>query len=81
MNKKKNQPWDENWEIIKRIGSGGQGQTFSVKRRKDVFPSNQYVLKKLNNQKDNERRGRMYREVAALKTLNHSGIPKIFDSN
>ncbi|MGD1805775.1 protein kinase domain-containing protein [Dapis sp. BLCC M126] len=84
MNKKKNKPWDENWEITKTIGSGGQGKTFLVKPtkdKKDVFLHNQYVLKKLIKQNDNERRGRMYREVAALKTLNHSGIPKIVDSN
>ncbi len=81
MNTNKNKPWNENWKIIKQIGSGGQGQTFLVKPRKDVFLSNQYVLKKLIKQDDNERRGRMYREVAALETLNHSGIPKIFDSN
>ncbi|MEM1168279.1 MAG: protein kinase [Cyanobacteria bacterium P01_H01_bin.35] len=81
MNTNKNKPWNEKWEIIKHIDSGGQGQTFEVKPKKDGFLSNQYVLKKLNNQKDNERRGRMYREVTALKTLNHSGIPKIVDSN
>ncbi len=84
MNKKKNKPWDENWEITKTIGSGGQGQTFLVKPtkdQKDVFLHNQYVLKKLIKQNDNERRRRMHREVTALKTLNHSGIPKIVDSN
>ncbi|MGB3509197.1 MAG: protein kinase [Microcoleaceae cyanobacterium] len=81
MNKNKNKPWDENWEIIEQIGSGCQGKTFLVKPRKDVFLSNQYVLKKLIKQNDLERRGRMYREVAALTTLNSSGIPKVVDSN
>lgn len=81
MNKNQNKPWDENWEIIQQIGSGGQGKTFLVKPIKDVFPSHQYVLKKLIRQNDSERRGRMYREVAALTTLNYSGIPKVVDSN
>ena len=81
MNKNKNKPWDENWEIIEQIGSGGHGKTFIVKPRKNLFLLSQYVLKKLIKQNDYERRRRMYREVAALTTLNHSGIPKIVDSN
>lgn len=40
-----------------------------------------YVLKLLNNQKDPERRARMYREVAALRTLFHPNVPKYVDGN
>lgn len=81
MSKKKNKPWDENWEFLKKISSGGQGQTSLVQSKNPSDTPGQYVLKILNRQNDIERRGRMYREVAALNTLKHFGIPKIIDSN
>ncbi len=81
MNKKKNKPWSEHWEIIKTIGSGGQGQTSLVQPRNNSYPPGQYVFKELHRQKDCERRGRMRREVIALTTLEHPGIPKIIDEN
>lgn len=81
MSKNKNKPWNENWEFIDKIGGGGQGQTSLVKPRNDSYLPSQYVLKILNRPKDKERRARMYREIAALETLENSGIPKIIDSN
>lgn len=81
MSKNKNKPWNENWEFIDKISGGGQGQTSLVKPRNDSYPPGQYVLKILNRPKDKERRARMYREIAALETLENLGIPKIIDSN
>jgi serine/threonine-protein kinase len=43
--------------------------------------SQSFVLKKLKNQKDPERRKRMHREVAALSTLDCPGIPRLIESN
>ena len=81
MSKQKNRPWEEKWEIVKPIGGGGQGDTFLVKPKDSTILSQSFVLKKLKNQKDAERRKRMHREVAALKTLDCPGIPRLIESN
>ena len=81
MSKQKNKPWDEKWERVKQIGGGGQGETFLVQSKDPKILSQTGVLKILKNQKDPERRKRMHREVAALKTLNCPGIPQLIDSN
>ncbi len=81
MTKNSSKPWEENWKIIENIGGGGQGQTYLVEPKNNFFPANKYVLKKLNKQNDSERRSRMYREVAALATLDCPGIPRLIDSN
>ncbi len=81
MSKQKNKPWDEKWETIKSIGGGGQGDTFLVKPKDSTNLSQSFVLKRLKNQKDIERRKRMHREVAALKTLDCPGIPRLIESN
>jgi len=81
MSKQKSKPWDEKWEILKPIGSGGQGDTFLVKPKDSTNLSQSFVLKRLKNQKDIERRKRMHREVAALKTLDCPGIPRLIESN
>jgi len=78
---KNSKPWEENWKIIDNIGGGGQGQTYLVEPKNNSFPDNQYVLKKLNKQNDDERRSRMRREVVILETLDCPGIPKLIDSN
>ena len=81
MSKHKNKPWDEKWETIKPIGGGGQGDTFLVKPKDSTILSQSFVLKKLKNQKDPERRKRMHREVATLRTLDCPGIPRLIESN
>jgi serine/threonine-protein kinase len=81
MSKQKNKPWDEKWERVKQIGGGGQGETFLVQPKDPKILPQTSALKILKNQKDPERRKRMYREVAALKTLNCPGIPQLIDSN
>jgi serine/threonine-protein kinase len=81
MSKQKNKPWEEKWETIKPIGGGGQGDTFLVKPKDSTILSQSFVLKKLKNQKDPERRKRMHREVAALITLDCPGIPRLIESN
>ncbi|MBD2039746.1 serine/threonine protein kinase [Microcoleus sp. FACHB-672] len=81
MSKQKNKPWDEKWETIKSIGGGGQGDTFLVKPKDSTNLSQTFILKKLKNQKDPERRKRMHREVAASRTLDCPGIPRLMESN
>jgi len=71
-------PWDEKWNIFEKIGGGGQGNTYLVNPKHDDSLG---VLKILNNQKDPERRRRMYRESTNLRTLRHDRIPGFLDTN
>lgn len=79
----KEKPWRDKWEVIEELSGGGQGNTSLVKRKSpsEIIPNETFVLKVLKNQTDPERRKRMYREVANLTTLDHSGIPKLIESN
>jgi serine/threonine protein kinase len=72
-------PWADNWETKNQLGGGGQGNTFLVTQIGALNET--YVLKVLKNQTNEERRMRMYREVEALRKLNHYGIPKVIDTN
>jgi serine/threonine protein kinase len=74
-------PWDKNWDVGKRLGTGGQGLTHLATRKSD--PSAQAVLKTLKNNKDAQARGRMHREVASLEVLSSAGgsVPRVFDHN
>lgn len=77
---KRTHPWDDNWEELRPLGKGGQGRTVLVRRR-DAMDDQIRVLKVLSRQDDLERRSRMYREIAALETIDHPQVPKLFDSN
>ena len=74
-------PWEHNWIREEEIGAGGLGKAYGARPVGGLFPDGKYVLKLLRNQSNPERRERMYREVAALKTLAHRGIPRVFDAN
>jgi eukaryotic-like serine/threonine-protein kinase len=79
---KKTKPWQEKWvETGVLSEGGGQGKIFFVARTGDLSGKDRFALKELKSQKDPERRARMHREVAALQTLDHSGIPRFIDSN
>lgn len=75
---------NNNWKEIELISSKtGQGMVYLVEpidtTKYDI--NKKYVLKELKNQKDIERRTRMYREVSNLKSLSHQGIQKVVDTN
>lgn len=76
----KKTPWKDKWKEIDKVGKGGQGITYLVESNENNN-SDKYILKILKDNKDQERRKRMYEEVINLKTLEHTGIPKIVDSN
>jgi eukaryotic-like serine/threonine-protein kinase len=75
-----NRTWKVRWSAQGDIVGGGQGD---VKRvvRSDGRDDTVFFLKILIQQNDQERRRRMYREVAAYRTLEHQRIPKLVDSN
>jgi serine/threonine protein kinase len=77
----RSKPWKSKWQELERLGRGGQGTTFRVALHGSAGTQINYVLKILNDQTKMERRGRMYREVATLKTLDHPRIPKVIDTN
>ncbi len=75
-------PWMDNWVAVDGLSaSGGQGKVVLVERAVARGNGERFVLKVLIKQKDQDRRGRMHREVAALQILEHVGIPKCVDSN
>jgi eukaryotic-like serine/threonine-protein kinase len=67
------------WTKGERLGKGGQGLTyFSEPIPKD---GNVYALKLLKEQRNQERRDRMFIEVTATQILEHPNIPQFIDSN
>jgi eukaryotic-like serine/threonine-protein kinase len=74
------------WEVVKRLGQGGQGTAFMVR---DLTTDGQaeWVLKQLrfdrreSRARREKRRARFAREIAALKRLQSSHIPPVLDSN
>jgi eukaryotic-like serine/threonine-protein kinase len=74
-----NNPYENKWTKSDRIGTGGQGLTHHAKSNPDDGKS--YALKLLKEQRNQERRERMFVEVTALQILQHPNIPKYFDSN
>jgi serine/threonine-protein kinase len=76
---KQKQPWAlQGWTILGQIPGGGQGDTYIVEMPGEPRRG---VLKRLRDQSHPERRKRMAREVAILKTIDHAAIPKVLDSN
>jgi len=74
-----NRTWTQRWTRLADGGGGGQSDTKVVVDRTGV--AGHFFLKILRSQNDPNRRRRMFREVAAYKTLNHDGVPKLIDSN
>jgi len=74
-----------NWGVVDKLTKQDGEMFYIVRYRgkdKKRFPDNKkYVLKSLANQKDRERRSRMLREISNLRSLDHYGIPKIYDTN
>jgi eukaryotic-like serine/threonine-protein kinase len=74
--------WQDEWEVVKRLGGGGQGNTHLVKRKSD---GQQGVLKTLRSDKKNDpqARARMHREAVALQTLSETAarVPDVIAGN
>jgi len=73
--------WDEKWELGDRLGKGGQGVTHSATSKDGAGTIG--ALKYLKNNKDQQARGRMRREVANLQSLAAIGanVPRVLDHN
>jgi serine/threonine protein kinase len=74
-------PWEEKWSILRRLGRGGQGETFLVTSTANA--EQRGVLKVLNAGKSVQARGRMRREVVNLDTLAKAQVkvPQVLDGN
>jgi serine/threonine protein kinase len=70
-------PWSAEWQTTKRLSSGGQGNTFLVK----ASDGRTGVLKVLRHQTDPVLRARMFREVSALRIVEHCRVARLIDTN
>jgi serine/threonine protein kinase len=76
------------WQVVKELGSGGQGTAFLVRDVNGENADAQYVLKQLRIRRPGERHewqqkrlDRFEREIAALRRLDLSpNIPSVVDS-
>jgi serine/threonine protein kinase len=80
MNVQRN-PWSNSWEVLKKLGKGGQGETSLVKSISDA--NRLGVLKTLKNNRNPQARSRFQIEVSILEALAYRGIkvPTVFESN
>ncbi|WP_208346734.1 serine/threonine protein kinase, partial [Aetokthonos hydrillicola] len=67
------------WSKIETLDGGGQGHAYKVESV--TSPGEYRFLKVLKDQTNAERRGRMFREAAALSTYSHPSIPRLIESN
>lgn len=72
--------WENHWNPIRKIASGGQGNGILVHRHKESADK-VYFLKILRDQSNQLSRQRMYSEVCGYEILDHPGIPKLIESN
>lgn len=74
-------PWEQRWTLGDRLGKGGQGVTYAATFNEDNTVRG--ALKYLRNNRDEQARGRMRREVANLETLASAGgaVPRVLDHN
>ena len=73
-------PWDVDWDVLARLGGGGQGATSKVKRKSDGELG---VLKQLHRPRDAKARARMVQEVTNLSTIKRLGgqVPGVLWEN
>ena len=76
---KKGKIIDTKWKVEEEKEGGGQGQVYKVSCEK--LPGEVFALKFLKQQKCEERRKRMYREVCNISKLSDEHIMNIVDSN
>lgn len=70
---------NEKWKIVEEKDGGGQGSIFVVCCID--YPQQKFALKYLKQQKSEDRRIRMNREVNNVATLSNDHLMKIIDSN
>ena len=73
--------WEDAWIRGTQLGKGGQGLTHLVTQAN--APTKQAAMKLLKNNKSDQARGRMHREVANLQVLSSAGgsVPSVLDHN
>lgn len=71
--------WKARWTEVRPLGRGGQAETKVVKAS-DGSSDVERVLKVLHQPKNEERRGRMSREIRFLRGLKDPGFPFVVDA-
>lgn len=72
------QSWKSSWEVIERLGGGGQGEVYRARRSSDGKVG---FLKVIKSKNDPERRARFFREASAYDSFGINGIPRLIESN
>jgi serine/threonine protein kinase len=70
--------WRERWTFVKKLPSGGQGESFRVRRTSD---GKEAFLKTIRVKTDRERRARFFREASVYDTFHIEMIPRLIESN
>lgn len=73
-------PWEKRWKIESDLSGGGQCINHIVSDKSGLLKG-KFVLKRLKDNKTEERRKRFAREVFLTNLISHKGIPVIIDSN
>jgi hypothetical protein len=68
------------WKMKRSLPEGGQAHIFLVEDTTREF-AGQWVLKRLKNIDDPERRKRFEQEVEAVRSINHPNVLKVIDSD
>jgi hypothetical protein len=70
--------WRDRWNIVESLPSGGQGESFRVRRKVDGRIA---FLKTIKAKTDPERRARFFREANAYDTFHIEMVPRLIESN
>ena len=70
--------WRENWDEVRQLQSGGQGDAWRVRRKRD---DREGFLKEVRAKENAERRALFSREANTYGTVDVKGIPRLIESN
>lgn len=70
--------WHDRWKVVANLPSGGQGESFRVRREIDGRIA---CLKTIRAKTDPERRARFFREASAYDTFHIERVPRLIESN
>jgi serine/threonine protein kinase len=69
------------WEIVGKIGKGGQGKAYKVRDSKNPNNPDEYALKALSNTSNPKCKERFKSEIEAVSKLSHRNIIRLIEYN
>lgn len=70
--------WNDRWKVVENLPSGGQGESFRIRREIDGRIA---FLKTIRAKTNPERRARFFREASAYDTFHIERVPRLIESN